>query len=149
MAGEKKMQLTEERTDDADKAKDPHMAHGPAITMHEQQERLKDGHIVGFTCNACHYDRFSPMNRCPKCGSTDIGTREFSTTGKVVSYTIQSVAAEQFMNEVPFAFVIVRLDDGPNVSGWVPWISKSEELPMGQQVEYTPSYKPGMQFEKR
>lgn len=149
MADEDTMKVTADRSDDADAAPDPHMAGGPAITMAQQQEQLRDGKIVGFTCKQCNHDRFSPMSRCPKCGSSDIGTREFSTTGKVVSYTIQSVAAEQFMNEVPFAFVIVDLDDGPQVSGWVPYISKQEELPLGSAVEYQSSYKPGMQFEKK
>lgn len=148
MADEKKVQLTEERTDDADAPKDTHMAARPAISMQEQQDKLRDGVIMGFVCNEDGYEQVSPMIRCPKCGSKDIATREFSSTGKVVSYTIQSVASEQFMNEVPFAFAIVDLDDGPKVSGWIPYISKADELPLGTKVEYTPSYKPGMMFEK-
>lgn len=143
-----KVKITEERSDDADVQTNSHMAVRPAISMMEQQEQLRDGTITGFKCNKDGYEQFSPMIRCPKCGSKDITTREFSTTGKVVSYTIQSVASEQFMNEVPFAFAIVDLDDGPKVSGWIPYISKADELPLGTKVEYIPSYKPGMMFEK-
>ncbi len=120
----------------------------PAITMKEQAELLRDGNITGFHCNACSYDQFSPMMRCSKCRSTDISRRQFSTTGTVVSYTIQSVAAEEFLNETPFAFAVIQLDDGPKVSGWIPWIGRPSELPMGSKVEYIPSYKPGMMFEK-
>ena len=32
---------------------------------------------------------------------------------------------------------------------WIPWIAKEKDLAIGQKVEYTPSYKPGMMFEKR
>ncbi len=127
---------------------EPHAVRAPAITMQAQSELLRDGNITGFHCNGCDYDQFSPMVRCPKCRGSDIGTRQFSGTGKVVSYTIQTVASEEFINETPFAFAVIQLDDGPKVSGWIPWISRSDDLPMGQAVKYYPSYKPGMQFEK-
>jgi len=128
---------------------DDHIAPRPPLSLKEQKDLLRDGHVVGFHCTKCKVDRLSPMTRCPKCGSSDIQRREFSKTGKVVSYTIQSVASEQFLNETPFAFALIQLDDGPRVSGWIPWIAKAKDLPMGQKVEYVPSYKPGMQFEKR
>ncbi len=120
----------------------------PVITMAEQQEKLRDEEIWGFHCNACNHEQFAPMVRCPKCKSKDLSSRKFSNTGKVVSYTIQTVAAESFLNETPFAYAIVDLDDGPNIACWIPWISKPEELPIGQQVTYVPSYKPGIQFDK-
>jgi len=126
-----------------------HLALRPPLSLKEQKDLLRDGKVVGFHCAKCKVDRLSPMARCPKCGSPDITRREFSKTGRVVSYTIQSVASEQFLNETPFAFALVQLDDGPRVSGWIPWIAKAKDLPMGQAVEYVPSYKPGMMFEKR
>lgn len=121
----------------------------PVMSLKEQKDQLRDGKVMGFHCKACKYDRFSPMARCPKCQGTEIGVREFSKTGAVVSFTIQSVASDAFLNETPFAFAIIQLDDGPRVSGWIPWIAKPKDLTMGQKVEYTPSYKPGMMFEKR
>ena len=128
---------------------DPHIAGRPVMSLKEQREQFKDGKLVGYHCGKCKHDRIDPMLRCPKCGSTEIQRREFSRTGTVVSYTIQSVASDQFLNETPFAFALVQLDDGPRMSGWIPWIAKEKDLPMGQKVEYTPSYKPGMMFEKR
>ena len=127
----------------------PHQAVRPVLSLKEQKELLREGKVFGFHCASCKHDRFDPMLRCPKCGSTEIAKRQFSTTGKVVSYTIQSVASESFLNETPFAFALIKLDDGPMVSGWVPWIAKEKDLPLGQKVEYISSYKPGMQFEKR
>jgi uncharacterized OB-fold protein len=128
---------------------EPHLAIRPVLSLKEQKELLKDGKVVGFHCESCKHDRFSPMSRCPKCASGKIVRRQFSTTGKVETYTIQSVASEQFLNETPFAFAIIQLDDGPRISGWIPWIAKPADLPLGQKVEYVSSYKPGMQFEKR
>lgn len=120
----------------------------PVMTMKAQQEKLRDEEIWGFVCNSCKHEQFGPMVRCQECGKRDIGTRKFSNRGKIVSYTIQTVAAEAFLNETPFAYAIVDLDDGPKIACWVPWISKSPELPIGQQVEFIPSYKPGIMFEK-
>ena len=128
---------------------DPHMAGRPVLSLKEQKDLLKDGKVVGFHCQSCKLDRFSPMLRCSKCGSEAVVRRQFSTTGTVASYTIQSVASEQFLNETPFAFALIQLDDGPRISGWIPWIAKAGDLPLGQKVEYVPSYKPGMMFEKR
>ncbi|MFO1533827.1 MAG: Zn-ribbon domain-containing OB-fold protein [Thermoplasmatota archaeon] len=133
----------------AETAGNDHLAPRPVLSLKEQRDLLRDGKVVGFHCPACKTDRLSPMTRCPKCGGTDIVRREFSKTGTVASYTIQSVASEQFLNETPFAFALIQLDDGPRVSGWIPWIAKAKDLPMGQKVEYVPSYKPGMMFEKR
>jgi uncharacterized protein len=130
-------------------ANDPHIAPAPPLSLKQQRESIRDGRILGFHCKACKMDRISPMSRCPKCKSSDITTREFSKTGKVVTYTIQSVASEQFLNDTPFAFAIIQLDDGPRVSGMVPWIAKEKDLPIGQKVEYVPSYAAGMRFEKR
>lgn len=146
--GESTVKVTKARSDDADAAVDHHTAKRPVMSMKEQQDKLKDEEIWGFHCDGCGHDRFSPMLRCPKCDSRDISTRQFSTTGTIVSYTIQSVASEQFLNETPFAWAIIKLDDGPQISGWVPWISKPAELPIGCAVKFIPSYKPGMQFEK-
>lgn len=120
----------------------------PVLSLKEQKDLLRDGKVMGFHCAKCQVDRFSPMTRCPKCGGTEIVRREFSATGTVESYTIQSVASEQFLNETPFAFALIKLDDGPRVSGWIPWIGKPKDLPLGQKVKYVSSYKPGMQFEK-
>lgn len=130
-------------------AQNDHLAGRPVLSLKEQKDLLRDGKVVGYHCAKCKHDRFDPMLRCPKCASTDIQRRQFTATGKVVSYTIQSVASESFLNETPFAFALIQLDDGPMVSGWIPYIRNQGELPLGQKVEYVSSYKPGMMFEKR
>ena len=68
--------------------------------------------------------------------------------GKVVTYTIQTVAPDPFVNEVPYAWVIVELDKKIRITGWIPFISSKEELKIGQKVKLVKSYKPGMVFEK-
>ncbi len=119
-----------------------------SITMKAQEEAWRDGRLLGYECNECGVRRMTPMAVCPN-GHDDIQVIEFATTGTVETYTIQQVAAEAFMNEVPFAWAIIALDDGgPRVSGWIPFIARPDDLSLGTKVKYSPSYKPGMRFEK-
>lgn len=120
----------------------------PMMTLKAQRDALRDGKILGWECAQCKRRSITPVTRCAKCGSRKILTAQFAAEGKVITYTIQNVASEQFLNEVPFAWVIVELDGGPRVSGWIPFIQRAEDLPNGQRVRFTSSYKPGMQFEK-
>lgn len=118
------------------------------LTLKRQRDEQRDGRIVGLQCSECGDRHFTPAVRC-RNGHDALVEKEFAATGKVVSYTIQQIAPESFINEVPFAWVLVELDDGgPRVSGWVPFVSRPDDLPMGQRVKFTSSYKPGMQFEK-
>jgi uncharacterized OB-fold protein len=118
------------------------------MTMKQQREALREGKIVGQECAVCGDRHFVPVLRCVN-NHDQFRIKEFATTGTVVTYTIQVVAPEAFLNEVPFAWAVVELDEGgPRVSGWIPFVSRPEELPPGQRVRYTPSYKPGMMFEK-
>ena len=125
------------------------MVHAAALpSLKQQQEAMREGTILGFACRACGTRRLTPMVRCP-CGKGPVEAVAFAATGVVQTYTIQYVASESFLNEVPFAWAIILLDDGgPRVSGWLPFIAKPEDLTVGQKVRFTPSYKPGMMFEK-
>ncbi|HLE47446.1 MAG TPA: OB-fold domain-containing protein [Candidatus Thermoplasmatota archaeon] len=118
------------------------------LTLKAQREAMRDGKIVGWECTTCKHRSITPMMRCTACHGGSIAITTFANQGKVVTFTIQTVAAEQFLNEVPFAWAVVELDGGPRVSGWIPFVSRPNELPAGQRVRFTPSYKPGMMFEK-
>lgn len=127
---------------------DPHATEvHPAIHLKDQIDKIRDGTLTGHECAACHRQSLTPMMRCT-CGGTEIKEASFSNEGIVESYTVQVIAGEQFINEVPFAWAIIRLDQGPRVTGWIPFISKQTDLKVGQRVKYTPSYKPGMMFDK-
>lgn len=73
---------------------------------------------------------------------------DLGNTGSIVSYTVQRISPEAFINETPFAWVVVDLDGGGRITGWIPFISDHEELSVGQRVRHTRSYRPGVVFEK-
>ena len=123
------------------------VATGP-LTIKGFQEGIHEGKIEGYLCKKCGHKQIDIMDFCPVCHSPDLEVTEFSKEGKVLTYTIQFVAPEQFMNEVPYAWAVVELDDGPRVTGWIPFIQKSSDLPVGQRVRFKKSYLPGIVFEK-
>ncbi|MGI0080580.1 MAG: Zn-ribbon domain-containing OB-fold protein [Nitrososphaerales archaeon] len=118
------------------------------LTIKEFQQGIREGKITGYTCADCGHKQIDIMDFCPVCHGPNLRKTEFSKEGKVLTYTIQLVAPEQFMNEVPYAWAIIQLDDGPKVTGWIPFISKSSDLPIGQRVRFRKSYLPGIVFEK-
>jgi uncharacterized OB-fold protein len=118
------------------------------LSLRAQKDALREGRLVGLECRECRERHFTPAVRC-RNGHAAFRVKEFAKEGRVASYTIQLVAPEAFLNEVPFAWVVVDLDEGgPRVSGWIPFVAKPEELQIGQRVRFAPSYKPGMMFEK-
>lgn len=116
-------------------------------TIDDIEEKRKDGTLVGFRCDQGH-TFVSPVRRCPRCRSDEIREVELPERGTVVSYTIQNVASDAFMNETPFAWAIIELEDESRVTGWIPYVGNEDDLPLGTEVEFTPTYKPGVMFEK-
>lgn len=116
-------------------------------TIDEIEEKRKDGTLIGFRC-ANEHTFASPVRRCPKCGSNEIDEVELPKRGTVVTFTIQNVASEEFMNETPFAWAVIDLEDGSRVTGWVPYVHSTDDLDIGDTVEFKESYKPGVMFEK-
>ena len=124
-------------------------AHEPApLSVKEFQEGIREGKITGYKCAKCGHKQIDIIEFCPVCHSPDLQKVEFSNAGTVLTYTIQLVAPEQFMNEVPYAWAVIELDDGARMTGWIPFISKPSDLPIGQRVAFKKSYLPGVVFEK-
>ncbi|MDX1611775.1 MAG: OB-fold domain-containing protein, partial [Candidatus Thermoplasmatota archaeon] len=92
-----------------------------SVTIQEITQKRKDGELVGFRCENGH-TWVSPSKRCAKCASKELKTVELPKEGEVLTFTIQNVAAEEFMNETPFAWAVIELTDGTRVTGWVPYV---------------------------
>lgn len=120
-----------------------------AMTQREQKEAAKDGKLLAWSCGKCGHKSITPMYVCPLDKSRDIKTVQLPSTGHVEAYTVQKlIAPEEFLNDIPFAFVVVKLDDGTLVSGMVMDIAGDRDLPPGTKVKHAPSYKSVYLFEK-
>ena len=111
-------------------------------------EATREGKINAYECTKCKNQGVAVQAFCEKCGNNKLTTKEIGNVGKVITYTIQTVAPDPFVNEVPYAWVIVELDNNVRITGWIPFVSSREDLKIGDKVKLVKSYKPGMVFEK-
>lgn len=119
------------------------------MTQKEQKDSAKDGKLMAWSCGTCGHKSITPMYVCPVDKSRDIGTTQLPSTGTIEAYTIQKlIAPEEFLNDIPFAFTVVKLDDGTLISGMVLDIARDADLPIGTKVKHSPSYKSVFLFEK-
>jgi uncharacterized OB-fold protein len=130
-----------------EQSKEPSVAATP-LTVKQFQEGIREGKILGYKCLKCSRKQIDIADFCSSCHSPELERIEFSGQGTVVTYTIQFVAPEQFMNEVPYAWAIIDLDEGPRITGWIPFVSTPNDLQIGQRVRFRKSYQPGLVFEK-
>ena len=73
---------------------------------------------------------------CDKCFSNSFKQISYSGKGRVITYTIQSVAPEGFEDVSSYAWVIFKLDDcDVNVSGFLSGVSNPSDLPLGSKVQ--------------
>lgn len=69
-----------------------------------------------------------------------------SGRGTVAAMTVQSVPSDEFLNEAPYAYIVVELDEGGRITGWVPGVANEADLKIGDRVHWVESYKTGVQF---
>ncbi len=112
------------------------------------QKDVREGKIRAYHCKKCDHKQADVQVFCSRCGSGDLEIVDVGGEGKVITYTIQQVAPEQFMNDVPYAWLVVELDDGVRVTGWIPFIASSDDLKIGQRIRLVKSYRQGRVFEK-
>jgi len=99
-------------------------------------EAAKAGNILARKCTKCDELHLATVYFCKKCGSKEFEDSILKGTGKVVTYTIMTVPPAGFEDLVPYAWVVMELDDsGIRVSGFLPNIQKPEDLPIGTAVK--------------
>ena len=122
----------------------PHAAHSVSEFIHgyEEEHRLR-----GFR-SGCGFLTATWSLRCPRCGAKDLEEAVLSGKGRVAAFSEQTVPSEEFLNEVPYAYLIVELEEGGRIAGWMPGIRSEADLAIGDPVHFVASYKPGVQFAK-
>jgi uncharacterized OB-fold protein len=113
------------------------------VRGYEEERRLR-----GFQCAACGFRTATWGLACPRCGDSRLTEIDLSPAGRVVAFTLVEVPTEEMVNDAPYAYVLVELDGGGRVSGWMPGVRAPNEIVLGTRVRFHPSYRPGVQFEK-
>jgi len=106
------------------------------------------GKLRGFRCANCGLITATWGLACSRCGRFPLDETDLAAKGKVVAFTILTVPGDEFLNDAPYAYVVVDLDGGGRVTGWMPSVRAESELAIGDRVHFVTSYKPGVQFAK-
>lgn len=122
----------------------PSTPHSIEEYRHGYEER---GELKGFR-SACGFLTATWGLACPVCGQRDLTESPLSGRGRVVAFTVQHVPSDEFLNDAPYAYVVVELDEGGRITGWMESVKSEADLGIGQRVRWVSSYKPGVHFER-
>jgi uncharacterized protein len=89
--------------------------------------------LKGTHCTSCDEYFFPPRNICPNCRrGAQLEEYAFKGTGTVVTHTTIYSATEDFERMTPYNLAIIKLDEGPRVTGQI--VHSSEGVKIGMRV---------------
>ena len=118
-------------------------------------DAAKAGNVLARKCIKCGELHLATVYFCKKCGSKGFSNSTIKGTGKVVTYTIMTVPPAGFEDLIPYAWVVMELDDTSEfispirISGFLPNIQKPEDLPIGTTVKVIGFDNRGILLEKQ
>lgn len=123
-----------------------------ADAPHSVDDYLKayegEGKLRGFRCAGCGLITATWGIACSRCGRSPLDDTELSQKGSVIAFTLLTVPGEEFLNDAPYAYVVVELDGGGRITGWMPSVRTEKDIAIGDRVHFVTGYKPGVQFAK-
>jgi uncharacterized OB-fold protein len=104
------------------------------------------GPLRGYRCPRCSFVTATWGLACPRCGRAGLEEHALAPAGRVAAWPLLTVPGDEFLNDAPYAYVVVELDGGGRVTGWMPSVRTESDLHVGERVRFVPGYKPGVQF---
>ena len=96
------------------------------------------GDILANKCIKCGHVMLETVYFCEKCFGSKFESVEYEGKGKVVTYTIQSVAPEGFEDAGSYAWVVFKVDGAQfRTSGFLSGVKTPADLPIGSGVKVT------------
>lgn len=104
------------------------------ISREEFITKVKDGKLPAYKCKKCGHLQLATVVFCEKCNSQDLEVVQVEGTGRVITYTIQNVPPAEYEKYAPYAWAVVQLDAGFNISGFLQGIGSPKDLPINSRV---------------
>jgi uncharacterized OB-fold protein len=80
-------------------------------------EGAREGKLVLQRCKSCGEHQFYPRPFCVACRGSDLEWVEASGRGRLHTFSVVHRTADRaFAAEVPYAFAVVELDEGPRLT---------------------------------
>ncbi|MCF2136807.1 MAG: Zn-ribbon domain-containing OB-fold protein [Candidatus Thorarchaeota archaeon] len=109
-------------------------------TIEQYQQYIQDNDFHALKCKSCGAVIAPPKGMCYSCGGTDLEWTTVSGKGKLVSFTVIHIAAEEFQDETPYFVAIVELDEGTRITarllGLDPTQPEKVKLGMPLKIDY-------------
>ena len=97
------------------------------------KQGLKDGKLLGCICEDCNNKMLPPRMICSKCGSTKLKEHCFDGKGVIKTKTVIHVPLSKFQDIGPYTVGIIKLDEGPMITGMV--VGDPDTVKIGDKVE--------------
>ena len=120
----------------------------PGAGIDAYRAGYEEEHVLRGFRSACGFVGATWGLRCPRCGDRWVET-PLSPKGTVVAFSVQTVPSDEFLNDAPYAYVLVELEGGGRISGLMAEVRSESDLEIGAPVEFVPSYRPGVHFQRR
>ena len=105
---------------DSQERTQPHPVISPSPDGSRFWAALAEHRLVLPLCLECDLVFFYPRGHCPRCGSRSIDWTESAGTGTIYSFCVHYRSATPGLGEaVPFVTVLVDLDEGPRLMGFL------------------------------
>ncbi len=109
------------------------MSHQPTFTIEQFYKFLKEEKLMAARCLKCGKIHLPPRPLCDNCFSQDFEWISVSGKGKLLTYTVISVAPQQFHALTPYAVGIVELENGLKIPGMINGLTQ-EQLRIGMAL---------------
>ena len=97
-------------------------------------DSMAEGKIRGSKCAKCNALHLPPRPVCPECGGSEMTWEDVSGDGVLRAFTIVHVPLSTMMGRSPYAVAVVKLDDGPSISGLLLGVDRGDILSVGARV---------------
>ena len=94
---------------------------------------LQQHKLMAGKCRKCGKIHLPPRPLCDRCLSQEFEWVSVSGKGKLLTYTVISVAPELFQALTPYAVGIVQLENGLKIPGMIQGVTQ-EQLKMGMEL---------------
>ncbi|MGI0155687.1 MAG: Zn-ribbon domain-containing OB-fold protein, partial [Thermoplasmata archaeon] len=92
------------------------------VQGYEERQELR-----GFRCPNCGLVTATWGLACLRCGTMDLVETALSPKGRVTAFSILSVPGDEFLNDAPYAYVVVELEGGGRITGWMPTVRSAAD----------------------
>jgi len=120
------------------------------LTKEEFANFAKEGKVLTRKCTKCGHLHLVTTYFCQNCGNKGFENSIIDGKGYIVTYTIITVPPDGYEKYVPYAWVVMKLNESElRISGFMEKINSPAELPLGTRAKIVGYDQRGIIIEKQ